>query len=226
MATRPSISASRSAPREINGDGSGALKLFEITGGGSKMTKLAGFEFAPRASGGLAWQYDDGSEEWISGGNVHIGATVGADIPPVPVYFPLGPCPICVPAYWRGHIDVGFDAGLELLAWDAPGDPAWSGTLDLDPFPYAEAMLGVGAADVPAIEGHLGGGARISLQYPDEPTLQNLKVFLTGAARLAVLIFEYDSPLLTCTYDFVSGEGGCDWEMVVGAARIVERCCG
>jgi len=189
---------------EVNGDGTGSGTFLNIEGSASH-SRIAGFAFAPHVSGSATWHFYEDPDQWVAGGRVEFGGAFGADVPPAPVYFPLGACPLCVPAYFRGHIDIGLAVGLDLTSWAAPGEPVWSGTLDLDPFPYAEAMLGVGAADMLAVEGYFGGGARTQLQYPQEPTIVSLQMYLAGGARVVLLVFTIDYPLLEYTWDVYEG---------------------
>ncbi len=168
--------------------------------GSEGKTKLAGYEFTPSLSGQLTWQFYENPDRWIPGGHLQIGAQVGADVPPVPVVFFFGP----VPCYFRGHIDVGVAVGLDIIGWDAPGQAVFEGTLILDPFPYAEAMLGAGIADVVAVEGYLGGGARMTLVFPPvppDPALEQLQLYLAGGVRVVVFIFVYEWPLLEYTWE-------------------------
>lgn len=171
----------------------------ELPGAEGK-TKLAGFEFTPSLSGQLSWQFYENPDRWVPGGHLQIGAQVGADVPPAPVVFFFGP----VPCYFRGHIDVAANVGLDVVGWDAPGEAVFSGTLDLDPFPYAEAMLGAGIADVVAVEGYLGGGARMRLIFPVTPpddALDSLQLYLAGGVRVVTFIFTYEWPLLEYTWE-------------------------
>ncbi|MFQ5492230.1 MAG: hypothetical protein ACE5GE_16060, partial [Phycisphaerae bacterium] len=117
---------------EVSGDGSasGMFLNLEFPSNQHK-TKMAGFKFRPKVTGTATWQFDDAANQWAPGGRVTFGGTVGADVPPVPVQFLV----LGIPAYWRGHIDVGLTAGLDLMSWTAPGQPVWNGTLSLDPFP-------------------------------------------------------------------------------------------
>lgn len=168
--------------------------------GSEGKTKLAGFEFTPSLSGQLTWQFYENPDHWVPGGHLQIGAQVGADVPPAPIVFFFGP----VPCYFRGHIDVAVAVGLDVIGWDAPGQAVFSGTVNLDPFPYAEAMLGAGVADVVAVEGYLGGGARMLLVFPAVPpdnALESLQLYLAGGVRVVVWIFTYEWPLLEYTWE-------------------------
>lgn len=194
---------------EINGDGSASGPSVDpdLPGDEGK-TKLAGYEFAPSLSGQVGWQFYENPDHWVSTGHVQFGATIGVDVPPTPYYIIFMAGPIPIPLYFRGHIDIGLEAALDITGWDNPGEATFNGSLILDPFPYAEAMVGVGAADVAAIEGYLGGGARMRLNYPPippDPVLEQLQVYLTGGVRIVVWIFTYEWPALNYTWDLYSG---------------------
>jgi len=201
------------ASAEVTGDGRARTTVdLHLPGVDSEIKpKIAGASIEPYVGGSLSWQYD--GADWLPGGNVHFGANASIDVPPVPVYFPLGVCPLCVPAYWRGKVEVGVAQNLEVIGWAGPGVPWFYGTAEFDPFPGLEANLGVGVADFVAVEGYVGGGARLKLLYPYlvEPSVDDLKVYATGGVRLVALFFTYDIPAFTCTYDFIEDEGGCNW---------------
>ncbi len=196
-------------PLEVHGDGTARADILEYTAGAP--ATIAGLEFVPWATGHLSWTYVPSQGQWLPGGHLERGAAGGGDVPPNPAYFPLGPCPLCVPAYWRGHVDIALLIELELATWAGPTEPVWTGTAELDPFPDAEAVLGVGVADLLAVEGYLGGGARMTLQYPDQPTLERLQMFLAGGARLVLFFAQFEWPLLECSWDYYAGGGGCNW---------------
>jgi hypothetical protein len=141
-----------------DGNGHGTVKL-PLPGGGSKKMKIAGISFQPSVSGSVLWKYYDALEGWVIGGGAEAGINVSVSEPPVPIYIIIPPCPI--PVYFRGRIDMGFYRGLELMSWAAPGEPIWNGTLSLNPLLYGEFMVGAGAADILAVEGYGGIGAKV-----------------------------------------------------------------
>jgi hypothetical protein len=168
--------------------------------GSEGKTKLAGYEFTPSLAGQLAWQFYENPDRWVPSGHLQIAAQIGADVPPAPVVFFFGP----VPCYFRGHIEAQVAVGLDVVGWAGPGEAIFSGNVVLDPFPYAEAMLGCGVADVVAIEGYLGGGARMTLVFPVTPpdsAVEDLQIYLAGGVRIVLLIFTYEWPLLEYTWE-------------------------
>ncbi len=197
----------------VKGDGSASGIKISPDPGESLKTKIAGFKFKPSVSAQVAWDYYEGYG-WLPGGNVQIGASIGADVPPHPVPFVF----FGIPCYWRGHIDVGASLSLAINNWSAPGVPLWGdATFHLSPFPYAEAALGVGAADVVAVEGYLGGGARMSLQFHQTVDLQSLQLYLSGGVRIVLWFITYELPLLDYSWDML------DKEMLVDHADPVIR---
>lgn len=186
---------------EVTGDGEASAKV--TVSQASVPTKIAGVEFTPELGGSVLWHYAK-SRGWMPGGAIHVGGTFEYDTPPTYVIFLVGPIP--VPAYWRLGFELELSAQLAFQSWAGPAEPLMNGSIEVDP--YAEVMLGVGMADVLAAEGYLGGGARMILQYPEEPPLDALQIYLSGGVRIVIFIFEFDCPILEYTWDLFGGKGG------------------
>ncbi|MCK4658588.1 MAG: carboxypeptidase regulatory-like domain-containing protein [Phycisphaerae bacterium] len=189
---------------EVNGDGTATGPSFEATADKEgefetkkKKTRIAGAAVNLHASGAMDWEWDDGLDRWKPGGWIELGADVSVDVPPKPLVFTFGP----IPCYFRGRIEASALVHLEMVDWLAPGRPEWQGTITLDPFPYAEAMLGAGVADVLAVEGYLGGKATLILVFPQPDPVDTLQISLAGGVRVVVWIFKWDWPLLEYTWD-------------------------
>ena len=183
---------------EFDGGGSGKLKFLEVTAGPVETIKIAGLELKPaRLAGLILWQYDELSSSWSSGGGLEIG--VGAEVPSPAYPFILCVGPVCVPAYWRAKIGIDLDAMIGIAGWHDPTHPALQGQVILDP--SAEAMLGVGVADHIALEGYLGGGLRLGVEWPTDPGIFLAQAYLAGGIRGVVYVFEVDWPLLEYTWD-------------------------
>ncbi len=136
---------------------------------------------------GLQWSFDRGLYSWIPGGWFTVDADFHVNVPPRPVRFWIG----FVPCYFRGYIAAGADLNMAMEFFGADDRPVWlGGSLALDPFPYAEASVGVGHDRVLSIEGFLGGGARMHFLLPppaDEEALTLMQIYLRAGVRLKVL---------------------------------------
>jgi len=203
--------ATYEASATVFSDGTATGPCFEATGEGEsefqtkKKTKIAGASTNLHASGGMNWTWIDSEERWAPNGWLEFGVDVGFDVPPNPVPFMFGP----VPGYIRGHIDISVQANLDLIDWVEIGEPEWQASLTLDPFPEAEAAVGVGATWAFAVEGYFGGGARIILIFPPVPpndsALDTLQLFLLGGVR--VYLFGgvvWEAEVLNYTWDLTS----------------------
>jgi hypothetical protein len=165
--------------------------------------KIAGAEIDWSIGGSEEWHYIDGTG-WVAGGSVHVGASTSMNVPPHPHYIIFMAGPVPVPVYVRGKIELGVDATLTIQGWAGEGAPLLNGSMLVNP--YAEVMLGVGAADVAAVEGYLGGGANLGLQWPEEPLVSDLEIYLVGGVRITLLIFKYEWPLLEYSWDLYDGK--------------------
>ncbi|UCC32025.1 MAG: hypothetical protein JSU86_07045, partial [Phycisphaerales bacterium] len=187
---------------DITGDGTSRAPLFEA--GSDQPTKVAGIELTPRLAGTLWWEYVPVEQEWLPGGTITFDLTGGYQSPATYTVFFVGPIP--VPAYWRMLLETQLNSQLDVWAWLDELDVQYAGTLDWRL--YAEIMLGLGVADLLALEGYLGGGAVMRLQFPEEPTLEKLRIYLSGGVRIVVWIWSWEQPLLDYWWDlYGSGLG-------------------
>ena len=209
------------ASAEVLGDGTARGPFFEATADKEgeiekqlkkKKTRIAGMAVNLSASGQVDWDWSEDLNRWQPGGWIDLGADVSANVPPNPHYIVFWVVIVPVPVYFRGTIELSASAHLEIIDWLAAGQPEWNATIALDPFPYAEAMMGVGIADTLAAEGYLGGGARIILIFPQEDPVDTLQLFLTGGVRIVVLGFRKSWPLLEYTWDIHEGR----WKLEPG----------
>jgi len=198
------------ASAEVTGDGRARGPFFEVTADregdialGKKKTRVAGLAVNLSANGQVDWDWNDSLGRWQPGGWIELGANVSANVPPNPHYIIFFVGPIPVPVYFRGRVELAAVTHLEMVDWLAPGQPDWHGRITLDPFPYAEANMGVGVADLLAAEGYLGGGARIIIVFPRPDPLDTLQIFLAGGVRLVVFGWQEEWPLLEYTWDFL-----------------------
>jgi hypothetical protein len=165
--------------------------------------KIAGAEVEWSIGGAQEWHFVENTG-WVSGGSVHVGANGSWNVPPHPHYIIFFAGPVPVPVYIRGRFDLGVDATLAIQGWAGEEDPLLNGSMLVNP--YAEVMLGVGAADVASVEGYLGGGANLRLQWPQEPLVSDFEIYLAGGVRITLLIFKYEWPLLEYSWDIFGGK--------------------
>ena len=167
-------------------------------------TQMAGYKFAPQVSGQVGWEFREDPDRWVSTGEVEFGADFKVDVPPKPMPVMFGP----IPGYWRAAVEIGILGHLDITGWDGTAAPTIEGSIHLDPTPYVEGALGVGVADVVALEGSLGGGARWTLHFPalpPNPILEKLQIYLAGKAKLVIFIFKWEWPFLNWTWDVYGG---------------------
>ena len=149
-------------------------------------TKMGGLELHVVPAAGLQWSFDRGFFSWVPGGWFHLDADFHTPCPPVPIRFYIG----FVPVYFRGYIAAAAEVDVAMEFFDANDRPVWlGGYVYLDPFPGAEAVVGVGRP-VLSVEGFLGGNARMHLDFPPPPgekALTLLQVYLKAGVRLKVL---------------------------------------
>ncbi len=149
-------------------------------------TEMGGLELHVVPAAGLQWSFDRGFFSWIPGGWFHLDADFHTPCPPVPIRFYIG----FVPVYFRGYIEAGAEMDVAMEFFDANDRPVWlGGYVYLDPFPGAEATVGVGRR-VLSVEGFLGGKARMHLDFPPPAggkALTLLQIYLKAGVRLKVL---------------------------------------
>ncbi len=105
--------------------------------------------------------------------------------------------PVLIPMYGKASVNASVDASL--------------GIVDLSPFkingifgvsPYARGSLGVGADSVIAVEGWIGGGADFGLQFPQEPTLADLTIYLNGGYSAYLFLWSWENELLRWDWEY------------------------
>ncbi len=183
----------------VSGDGSASAT---VTTSDPCSMEIGGIEISPSVAVSLDWQYSSQQQQWIPGGS--IGVDISGEYTTPPHYFiiPVGPIP--VPAYWRAALEAAIGVHLSLTGWYPDGSPILLGQV---PFEVgAEIMLGVGVADALAVEGYVGGGANMQLEFPNEEPLQQLSIELNGGIRITVFIFKYENNLLHYEWQLVGGE--------------------
>jgi hypothetical protein len=102
--------------------------------------------------------------------------------------------PIPVPMYAKVGLEVEGEAQFQVMTLEPMG---LSGALGLKP--YVRGSLGAGVDQVLAIEGWIGGGLDVDLQYLQQPNL-SAKLYLNGGVTVYALLWSWENELLHWEY--------------------------
>lgn len=106
-----------------------------------------------------------------------------------PYIFMAGPVP--VPMYAKATIELNEDAKLGFVNISPR---TLNGQLYINP--YVRGSLGAGADEVLAVEGWIGGGADYIYQFPAEPHLKDIQVYLNGGVSVYALLWKWEREAL------------------------------
>jgi hypothetical protein len=106
-----------------------------------------------------------------------------------PFIFMAGPVP--VPMYAKASIELTADAAVVV---ENINPVKLNGLLGINP--YVRGSLGAGADKLLAVEGWIGGGADMQLQYPQIPHLKDTTLYLNGGVTVYALLWEWENELL------------------------------
>lgn len=164
--------------------------------------EVASVELDPQAAIILGWQFKSTQNKWVPSGYFEV--LIEGSYRALPSYYVIMVGPVPIPIYWRAALETALGVNLTLNGWQYNNSPIWNGTI---PFVvYAEIMLGVGVADILAVEGYLGGGASMLLEFPSEDPLQQLDIELNGGIRLVALVFTYKNNFLHYEWHLTEGK--------------------
>jgi len=105
-----------------------------------------------------------------------------------PFIFMAGPIP--VPMYAKAGLEISGEGQFQVTNLS----PLYvNGMLTLEP--YVRGSLGAGVDQVLAVEGWLGGGMEIALQYPSQPNF-DVSLYLNGGVTVYALLFQWENELL------------------------------
>lgn len=181
----PTVSA------DITCDGSASIGLqYEGLTAEKKIEsgKLAGFSFSTYPMVNITGQYYPSYDVWDWNGYVGMHGEAGFK-KSWPFVVWVGPVPI--PMYAKASLSLSADAMLGIVDIDPL---AINGMLSLGP--YVRGSLGAGVDELLAVEGWIGGGVDIGLQFPQEPTLEELSIYLNGGFTVYALIFTWENEVL------------------------------
>jgi hypothetical protein len=109
-----------------------------------------------------------------------------------PFVFMAGPVP--VPAYAKAAVKVEADAQVQALGLQPI---KLNGVIHLEP--YVRGSLGAGVDHVLAVEGWIGGGADLTLQYPQEPSF-DARLHFNGGVTVYAFLWKWENELLYWEY--------------------------
>jgi len=181
----PTVSA------EVTSDGAAEIGLeFEGMQKEQKIESgnLAGFSFSLYPMVDIEGQYYPSFSDWDWGGyaGIHGKAEFKKSWPFVVM---AGPVP--VPMYAKASFSLEAEALLGVTSIDPLG---LNGKISIEP--YVRGSLGAGVDEMLAVEGWIGGGLTMGLQFPEEPTLEELSIFLNGGFTIYAFLFTWENELL------------------------------
>lgn len=180
-----------------------------------RLTKMGGRSRTLKNGGPMKWTYQSSGKDrsggsWLPTGSTTVGAYFEENIPPIPLYFFIGPVPI----YFQGHLEVGLQAHFVLDHWQQMPSgwwvPVWRVTIDLDPFPYAEGDVGCGINGVCSLEGYLGVRLAMVVEFPNPDPIQAYRVGMCWGARFEFLFHTYDLWNQTENWNLINWARGAD----------------
>ena len=117
-----------------------------------------------------------------------------------PFIFLAGPVPI--PMYAKASAELEADAMGHVLGLN-PLDLNFTASVE----PYVRGSLGAGVDQVFAVEGWVGGGATLDLQYPHEPHMEGLTLYINAGVSVYALLFQWEREGLRWDWD-IHGKAG------------------
>ncbi|MBI4324891.1 MAG: carboxypeptidase regulatory-like domain-containing protein [Chloroflexi bacterium] len=160
---------------------------------------VAGAEIAlyPILEGALKFNVASGRWDWGDLGVGIAGHVEASRSGPFIIF--VGPVP--VPVYAKASVELAADARGQAFALD----PVTLG-LHVDIDPYVRGSLGAGIDEVLAVEGWIGGGAEMDVQWPQTRTF-DAKIYLNGGMTVYALLFHWENELLRWEWPKKSGAG-------------------
>jgi len=162
---------------------------------------MAGFEINLYPMLNFEGQFNPSECKWGIGG--YIGLAGGLELKKSwPFIIMAGPIP--VPMYAKASLEVSANVQGGATGW--PPQENLNGKLQISP--YARGSLGAGVDEFLSVEGWIGGGADFGLQWPEEPTLEELTIYLNGGISVYALFWKWEQELLKWDWEYVkSGQG-------------------
>ncbi len=103
-----------------------------------------------------------------------------------------------MPMYAKASLTLEAEALLGITSLDPLG---LNGKISINP--YVRGSLGAGVDEIFAVEGWIGGGLDFGLQFPQEPTIEELSIYLNGGFTIYALLFTWENELLHWEYSLI-----------------------
>ncbi|MCM8758472.1 MAG: carboxypeptidase-like regulatory domain-containing protein, partial [Candidatus Omnitrophica bacterium] len=188
----PTVSAevSSSGEASIGLEFEGLAKEKKIDSG-----KLAGMSFSLYPMVNIDGQYYPSEHDWDWSGYAGLHGKV--ELKKVwPFVVMAGPVP--VPMYAKAGLSLEAEALLGITSLDPLG---LNGKISINP--YVRGSLGAGVDEIFAVEGWIGGGLDFGLQFPQEPTVDELTIYLNAGFSIYALLFTWENELLHWEYSLI-----------------------
>jgi hypothetical protein len=142
------------------------LGLYPMVGCESQFDRATLRWLFPNASAGLAGQLE-WKKSW-------------------PFVIMAGPVPI--PVYAKAAVEVFSEAAAQVMSLTPL---SLNGDFVLDP--HARGSLAAGVDEVFAVEGWVGGGAEMELQWPAVPRVRKASVYVNGGVKVYALLWKWEN---------------------------------
>ncbi len=156
--------------------------------------EVAGFPFTITPELGIDGQFSSTACQWNWDG--YFGLKGEIELKKSQHFF-IAAGPVIIPTYLKVAVQVS----TEFLGSIASLDPiSMNGNLILSP--YVRGSVGCGFDETIAVEGWIGGGASLGLQWPDEPTMDELTLYVNAGLTAYALLWEWEHEGLRWDWDY------------------------
>jgi len=171
----------------------------DVNGDGLSELNIAGFNIGLESGFYILGSYNDIGNYWEWAGLVNCDAYVDPLKKSWPFTVVIGVVPI--PMYAKAALDLCHGGPLNFdLTIDNLEPLKFNGLINIQP--YVRGSLGVGADEMLAVEGWIGGGADFSLQWPNKPTVNQLVIYLDAGVTAYVLLWSGEKELFRWDWDY------------------------
>jgi|GEM_PF-2347177 len=176
---------------------SGGEATYELAWNNVVKGKAGGLEYELTPKLGISGTFSDSECRWQWGGLAGVSGKVELS-KTWPTVVVIGPVP--VPVFFKLSFELEADATLKIMDL-AP--IKMNGELDINP--YLRGSVGVGVDDVLNGQVWVGAGADFVLQWPQDPTLKELTVYVNGGFTGVLFLFEYEQELFRAEWALYEG---------------------
>ncbi|MCX7704776.1 MAG: PQQ-binding-like beta-propeller repeat protein, partial [bacterium] len=157
--------------------------------------KIAGLSFSLYPIVNIDGQYYPSEHDWDWAGYAGLHGKVELK-KSWPFVVMVGPVPI--PMYAKASVSLEAEALLGVTSLEPIG---MNGKISINP--YVRGSLGAGVDEILAVEGWIGGGLELGLQFPEEPTLDELSIYLNAGFTVYALLFTWENEALHWEYSLI-----------------------